>query len=226
MTLKKSFLVEFWTISTRRKLNPAKKLERRKCVCCHGAPNAQLCSVGGNARCSRVLSMLFGVWHAYKPLICFSFGYLVGRCVFISNLSTLIQKSCVFKLFHTRERIQNVLFLQTFLCRFVCCSVDGRPNHYNKVVFSNLSSIVRTRPECLRTLVAATVLTASAMCQVQFFGQWQSLKLQDQWSSLAVWENKQQYYLLKTFVPCIKNALKVMERYIQTFLPGWCLVCA
>ena len=76
--------------------------------------NAQLCSVGGNARRSRVLSLLFGAWHAYKPLICFSCGYLVGRCAFISNLSTLIQKSCVFKLFHTRERIQNVLFCRSF----------------------------------------------------------------------------------------------------------------
>ena len=89
----------------------------------------------------------------------------------VSNCNWMLahQGHCI--QFHTRERIQNALFLQIFLCRFVCCSVDGRPNHYNKIVFSNLSSIVCTRPECLRTLVAVTVLTASAMCQVQFFGQ-------------------------------------------------------
>ena len=64
-----------------------------------------------------------------------------------SSPSSLIQKSCVFKLFHSRERIQNVPFSRIFLCGFVRCSVDGRPNRNNKVAFSNLSGIVWTRPQ-------------------------------------------------------------------------------
>ena len=55
-----------------------------------------------------------------------------------SYLSTLIQKSCVFKLIHSRERIQKVPFFADL--------VDGRPNRNNKVAFSNLSGIVWTRP--------------------------------------------------------------------------------
>ena len=58
-----------------------------------------------------------------------------------------MQKSCVFKLFHSRERIQKVPFSQIFLCEYVRCSVDGRPNRNNKKAFSNLSGIVWTRPE-------------------------------------------------------------------------------
>ena len=63
-----------------------------------------------------------------------------------SSLSTLIQKSCVFKLFHSRERIPKVPFSRIFLCGYVRCSVDGRPNRNNKVALSNLSGIVWTRP--------------------------------------------------------------------------------
>ena len=59
-----------------------------------------------------------------------------------SSASTLIQKSCVFKLFHSRERIKKVPFSRIFLCGYVRCSVDGRPNRNNKVAFSNLSGIV------------------------------------------------------------------------------------
>ena len=34
---------------------------------------------GGNTRRGRVLSLLFGAWHAYKPLICLAFAvYRVG----------------------------------------------------------------------------------------------------------------------------------------------------
>ena len=43
-------------------------------------------NLGGNTRRSRVLSLLFGAWHAYKPLICLSCDYLPGRCVFVGNL--------------------------------------------------------------------------------------------------------------------------------------------
>ena len=66
-----------------------------------------------------------------------------------SSLSALIEKSCVFKLFHSRECIQKVPFSRIFLCGYVRCSVDGRPNRNNKVAFSNLSGIVWTRPELL-----------------------------------------------------------------------------
>ena len=61
-----------------------------------------------------------------------------------SSLSTIIQKSCVSKLFHSRERIQKVPFSRIFLCGYVRCSVDGRPNRNNKVAFSNLSGLVWT----------------------------------------------------------------------------------
>ena len=64
-----------------------------------------------------------------------------------SSPSTLIQKSCVFKFFHSRERILKVPFSRIFLCGYVRCSVDGRPNRNNKVAFSNLSGIVWTRPK-------------------------------------------------------------------------------
>ena len=37
-------------------------------------------------------------------------------------------------------------FSRIFLCGYVRCSVDGRPNRNNKVAFSNLSGIVWTRP--------------------------------------------------------------------------------
>ena len=40
----------------------------------------------GNTRRSRVLSSLFGAWHAYKPLICLSFYYLSGWCIFVGKL--------------------------------------------------------------------------------------------------------------------------------------------
>ena len=50
------------------------------------------------------------------------------------------------KLFHSRERIKKVPFSRIFLCGYVRCSVDGRPNRKNKVAFSNLSGIVWTRP--------------------------------------------------------------------------------
>ena len=43
--------------------------------------------------------------------------------------------------------MQNVPFAWIFLCGFVRCSVNGRPKCNNKVAFSNLSSIVRTRPK-------------------------------------------------------------------------------
>ena len=66
-----------------------------------------------------------------------------------SSPYTLIQKSCVFKLFHSRERIQKVPFPRIFLCGYVRCSVDGRPNRDNKVAFSNLSGIVSTRPKIM-----------------------------------------------------------------------------
>lgn len=59
-----------------------------------------------------------------------------------SYLSTLIQKSCVFKLFHSGERIQKVPFLRIFLCGYVRCSVVGRPNNNNKVAFSNYPAVV------------------------------------------------------------------------------------
>ena len=63
-----------------------------------------------------------------------------------SSPSTLVQKSCAFKFFHSRERILKVPFSRIFLCGYVRCSVDGRPNRNNKVAFSNLSGIVWTRP--------------------------------------------------------------------------------
>ena len=64
-----------------------------------------------------------------------------------SSLSTLIEKSCVFKFFHSRERIKKNPFSRIFLCGYVRCNVvDGRPNRSNKVAFSNLSCIVWTRP--------------------------------------------------------------------------------
>ena len=43
--------------------------------------------------------------------------------------------------------MQNVPFAWIFLCGFERCNVDGRPNCDNKVAFSNLSSIVGTRPK-------------------------------------------------------------------------------
>ena len=52
-----------------------------------------------------------------------------------SSPSTLIQNSCVFKFFHSRERILKVPFSRIFLCGYVRCSVDGRPNRNNKVAF-------------------------------------------------------------------------------------------
>ena len=66
-----------------------------------------------------------------------------------SSPYTLIQKSCVFKLFHSRERIQKLPFPRIFSCGCVRCSVDGRPNRDNKVAFSNLSGIVSTRPKIM-----------------------------------------------------------------------------
>ena len=59
-----------------------------------------------------------------------------------SYLSTLIQKSCVFKLFHSRERIQKVPFLRIFLCRYVHCSVDGRPNRNNKFIWHSVDEAI------------------------------------------------------------------------------------
>ena len=59
-----------------------------------------------------------------------------------SYLSTLIQKSCVFKLFHSRERIQKVPFLRIFLCRYVRCSVDGRPNRNNKFIWHSVDEVI------------------------------------------------------------------------------------
>ena len=41
MTLKKSSPVVFWTISASWKFNSAKKLERRKCLCCAGRSRIQ-----------------------------------------------------------------------------------------------------------------------------------------------------------------------------------------
>ena len=64
-----------------------------------------------------------------------------------SSLSTLIQKSIVFKLFHSGKRFQKVPFLWIFLCRYKCISVDGRHIRNNKVAFSNLSGIVWTGPK-------------------------------------------------------------------------------
>ena len=40
----------------------------------------------GNKRRNRVLSLLFGAWYAFKPLIRLSCYYLPGRCVFVGNL--------------------------------------------------------------------------------------------------------------------------------------------
>ena len=61
--------------------------------------------------------------------------------------STLIQKSIVFKLFHSGKRFQKVPFLWIFLCGYKRISVDGRRIRNNKVAFSNLSGIVWTGPK-------------------------------------------------------------------------------
>ena len=58
-----------------------------------------------------------------------------------SYLSTLIQKSCVFKLFHSRERIQKVPFLWIFLCGYVRCR-DGRPNRNNKFIRHSMDEAI------------------------------------------------------------------------------------
>ena len=63
-----------------------------------------------------------------------------------STPSTLIQKSIVFKLFHSGKRFQKVPFSWIFLCRYKRISVDGRRVRNNKVAFSNLSGIVWTGP--------------------------------------------------------------------------------
>ena len=63
-----------------------------------------------------------------------------------SSPSTLIQKSIVFKLFHSGKRFQKVPFSWIFLCGYKRISVDGRRIR-NKVPFSNLSGIVWTGPK-------------------------------------------------------------------------------
>ena len=70
--------------------------------------------------------------------------------MFIGNTSR-IQKSFVFKLFHSGQRFQKVPFLRIFLCGYKRCSVNGRPTCNNKVAFSNLSGIVWTGPQFLKT---------------------------------------------------------------------------
>ena len=62
-----------------------------------------------------------------------------------SSPSTLIQKSIVFKLFHSGERFQKVPF--SWIFSFMRISVDGSRIRNNKVVFSNLSGIVWTGPD-------------------------------------------------------------------------------
>ena len=64
-----------------------------------------------------------------------------------SSPSTLIQKSIVFKLFHSGERFQKVPFLWIFLCGYKRISVDGRRIRNNKNAFSNLYGIVWTGPK-------------------------------------------------------------------------------
>ena len=77
----------------------------------------------------------------------------------------LIQKSIVFKLFHSGKRFQKVPFSWIFLCGYKRISVDGRPNRNNKVAFSNLSGIVWTGPYCLLTtfITAITITTVDAV---------------------------------------------------------------
>ena len=62
--------------------------------------------------------------------------------------STLIQKSIVFKLFHSGKRFQKVPFSWIFLCGYKRISVDRRRIRNNKVAFSNLAGIVWTGPNC------------------------------------------------------------------------------
>ena len=64
-----------------------------------------------------------------------------------SSPSTLIQKSIVFKLFHSGKRFQKVPFSWIFLCGYKRISVHGRRIRNNKVAFSNLSGIVWTGPQ-------------------------------------------------------------------------------
>ena len=64
-----------------------------------------------------------------------------------SSPSTLIQKSIVFKLFHSGKRFQKVPFSRTILCGCKRIGVDGRRIRNNKVAFSNLSGIVWTGPK-------------------------------------------------------------------------------
>ena len=61
-----------------------------------------------------------------------------------SSPSTLIQKSVVFKLFHSGKRFQKVPFSWIFLYGYKRISVDWRRIRNNKVPFSNLSGIVWT----------------------------------------------------------------------------------
>ena len=75
-------------------------------------------------------------------------------------------KSCVFKLFHSGERIQKVPFSRIFLCGYVRCNVDGRPNRNYKVAFSNLSGIVWTRPKMQRAVEKNRLLSASQKIRV------------------------------------------------------------
>ena len=58
-----------------------------------------------------------------------------------------MQKSIIFKLFHSGKRFQKVPFWWILLCRYKCISVDGRRIRNNKVAFSNLSGIVWTGPQ-------------------------------------------------------------------------------
>ena len=69
-----------------------------------------------------------------------------------SSPSTLIQKSIVFKLFHSGKRFQKVPFSWIFLCGYKRISVDGRRIRNNKVAFSNLSGIVWTGPQIKSTV--------------------------------------------------------------------------
>ena len=90
----------------------------------------QLEHKGGNTRRGRVLSLLYGAWHAYKPLICLSFCYLSGRCEFVGNLIrnfTLYLRVIIYlKKLRTSEWLKTSPFFMQCKCKVVtrmqfCC---------------------------------------------------------------------------------------------------------
>ena len=67
-----------------------------------------------------MLSFLFGAWHAYKPLICLSFYYLSGWCIFVGNLIRNFTLYLCVIIYMKKLRASNWLKTSPFFMQYEC----------------------------------------------------------------------------------------------------------